>query len=234
MSKIKIITVALIVSTLVWLACETVTPPLENTQTVLTERGWEAFLQNELDDANEYFNLALEEDPAYPDAFNGLGWVALKNEDYTTAVNNLLTATTNDPNLISGLVGLAYAEFYYTDPDEGDHGKPFYNDVVELGEDAIELAGGTWDNGTYIPGSWNWNDECPDTENFPNNRDGTLSLFDIHMLTALGYFNLAEMNNTVKHINAMRVIIGETGDFNPTNWDEVVAELARLEGEDPS
>jgi len=226
MSKAKILTITISLLVVLWLACNTVEPPAQDSQLTLTEEGWRAFLLNDMDTAEESFNDAIVEDASYVDAYNGLGWVSLKNEEYGTAVTHFYRAITIDSTVVSVLVGLAYTDFYYTNPDQddADYGKPYYTDAAEYAEAAIVHAGA----------AWNWNDECADPTNFPNNRDGSLSLFDIHMLAAMCYFNLADMPNTLVHINAMRVLIGESGDFNATTWDEIVAELDRLAGLDPT
>jgi tetratricopeptide (TPR) repeat protein len=226
MRNLKIIAVVFTIASLIWLACETVTPPAVESQLVLTELGWQEFLNNDLEDAEEYFLEATEADAAYADAWNGLGWIYLKNEDYLQANSYFSNALTIRSDKISVLVGLAYSSFYYTNPDQEDpdYGKPFYEDVVMWGEDACTLAGD----------DWNWTDECADTTNYPNNRDSSLSSFDVHMITALGYFNLTDMPNTIAHINDMRRIIGESEDFDATTWDEIAAELLRLEELDPS
>jgi tetratricopeptide (TPR) repeat protein len=202
----------LAISSLAFIGCTKFTPTTPYSQEELVAKGWYQWDLTNYDSAITLFEDAIDVENSYAPAYSGLGWTYLRQQYLDSASNEFETAKLLDGNLIFAFVGSSSTLFL--------NGNYQYS----------------IDDGLYALAHWG-------SYTFPKAEkdDGTLydvatnvTDFDVHMILALDYYCLMNMNDTINQINDMRVIIGESGDFNSTSWAEIAAELNRLDGLDPS
>ena len=216
MKIITIVSTILAVSALLFTACDTVTVEEQKSQVEWTEEGWNNWSAGDYESAEECFNNALEVDNSYPDAYNGLGWTYIRMQLFSTAIDNfntvkmLVIIDPDNPEYDEDMVKFAYESY------AGSAISFFMNDDFE---NSIAIA-------NYLIEVTN--------NDFEFSRDTSITEFDIHLLLALNYVETVDMPNCVKEINAMRVNIGEQGNFNSDDWDEINQEIKRLMELDPS
>ncbi len=186
---------------------EIIIPP---SQYEWTQMGWEAWQDNELDDAVTNFGNALKIDNNYMPAYNGFGWTYMRLQDTAMSVDYfedgiLYGASTSntDADKRALYVGLAYA--LEADDD--------FDRSIVAGE-------------TYVAMDPNYTWKHP-------HHDG-LTAYDAYIVLAIDYFAKGNSGKCVGQIHHMQNIIDETPPYAFTNWSALAAKLEDMIGKDPS
>lgn len=99
-----------------------------------TNQGWTHFEAGDLDSAEYYFNDATLWDMTYADAYNGLGWCYLLNDDLATSLSNFESALAYDFSLTDASAGATLAA-----TELGSH-----NDAISYADRVID------ENSAYV------------------------------------------------------------------------------------
>jgi hypothetical protein len=71
-------------------------------------------------------------------------------------------------------------------------------------------------------------------QNFTFIGDSRVTGYDVYILLALNYYGMGNANRCVWAVNKMRGMIGESQNYEFTDWRAMTAEIERLIGRDPS
>ena len=91
--------------------------------------AWELFGHGEIDDAKDMFQKAIDKDSDLADAYNGIGWCWLKQNDLPRAKESFDSAISKNPNLVDSFVGRAAVK----------RDLPDFNGAIQDARIALEL-----------------------------------------------------------------------------------------------
>lgn len=80
----------------------------EKTAEELTAEGWEVYKGQTYEEVLDLFNQAVEKNPGYPEAYNGLGWANAKLNRLSAAVTNFSQCLSLDHQNLNAKAGLAF------------------------------------------------------------------------------------------------------------------------------
>lgn len=183
----------------------------EATQQDMTDYAWLKYEENDFDTALEWFQNAVDLDPQYKDAFNGLGWTyGMKMElDSSITYFEAGLLRSEDPNVTISV------------QDEILSGLCFvYN---ANGDDSLSIVRG---NTFLITG----------TEDWVFSHDALLTYTDVLLTLAASNYFVGDLTSSLNHVQTIRNILNPnaapfTPDVNTvTGRQALAAELESLRG----
>jgi tetratricopeptide (TPR) repeat protein len=240
----KILVTGLVIAglALVLAGCTEPVVPIPSNPEQLCDRGWEALVDGDDTTAQSNFEAALEIDPSYTNAWNGLGHVAITRDDFESAFQNFSYAKQTIGNPLDqntterqNLYFRFYMDAYY------GSGLTFYL-AGESGAEYFDMAYGEFeiackaDSEADDPDLGDYSDDEMDYEwNYVNwyvkdaEGDYALTTWHIHLYAAMAYMKAdTSMNKAEAHINLCRERIGESPDFDANDWQDINNEVDRL------
>lgn len=213
--------------------CTEPSVPVPNSPENYCNEGWEYLMINDIRSAQFSFNRALDINPGYANAWNGLGWAALSNESYESAFIRFSYGkqTVGDPEdqLTKPYRNLFFR--FFMDAYVGSGLVHYMEGRYHMAIEDIERALDYEHNKNYEgdEGGWhyfNWYTRHGDSY--------TLSTWQAHLYAALSYLKNKYLDMPDRfaganhHINMCRVRNGQSGDFNGTSLPTINAEINRL------
>ncbi|MGD8718448.1 MAG: tetratricopeptide repeat protein [Candidatus Zixiibacteriota bacterium] len=195
---------------LVLMGCEEDDDFTAMSQAEWTTEGWKAWEAGDYDGAITLFGNALKVDPYYAEAQCGLGWTYLRMQNISVAIETLESAV-----LVSEQVGteLKVRQSIYMGVATAYQANDDYDVSAERALFMINNLQG---------------------QNFTFIGDSRVTGYDVYILLALNYYGMGNANRCVWAVNKMRGMIGESQNYEFTDWRAMTAEIERLIGRDPS
>jgi len=173
-----------------------------------TREGWLCWERGDYDGAESAFGNALKVDPYYAEAHGGLGWTYIRTQDMEQAIDrfeNAILASEEAEMYVRQLIYMGAATAYQASDD--------YKLSAERGRYMVNNLNG---------------------QSFKFVADEKVTGYDLFIVLALDYYGLGNADNCVWAINKMRGMVGESTNYQFSNWKNVTTEIERLTGKDPS
>jgi tetratricopeptide (TPR) repeat protein len=178
------------------------------TASSLTEAGWSRFGDGEYEEAIEKFSRALELDPTYADAHNGLGWSNAKLDLLTKALANFGACIKQNNALV--------------DPYAG--GAAVYRDSLPS---VVAFAPETAHFDSAIAFADTALSRDPD---YVFTRDESFDWYDLHLIKAQSYYGLGEFLLAKAEVDILDPL-NTLNPEDPTFVQDLAAKIEELEQE---